>query len=519
MTSTRHQRLTAEDSDLAAGVLHCGMTRVKEVDFVARHAFQRLSTSELRADPALSQAGVAAADVDNNGEIAGAPELSSLYKKLLALEVGATATSGVDLDAPSVKPVYSALSLRFSQQVGVESALGTKTLAAVPELSAVSAGAATMQRRDGVRQLGMGSVQDALNVIAAAAERVTGQPSLLRINLGANNVNRGMFGPGSEGVVKRFQQQEGLPATGVVDVFTLKAIDRSLATARTPTPTPPTPTPPTPPTPPPAPSNARFSDVSFQGIAAGTSVMRAGDRGPAVVAVQQALLDMGFPMLALRNDVGVSGVDGDFGGQTTTAIQNFQVHARKTRPDVRVTGVVDRATMRALQALAPAPGAKAWDAGQPNQAPPAFWNGDRSKPLRVVVAKDEHRTFLYDRQGACVGIFPNAHGSAGNATQSGLKKIRTRLDEVSTKATGQQLWGDERAFGKRIVDLSWASGTSSGEELHGSFDYRAMGKDVSHGCVRHYNEDILTIFASVGVGDLVAISDGVDDPMLAAPAP
>jgi hypothetical protein len=175
--------------------------------------------------------------------------------------------------------------------------------------------------------------------------------------------------------------------------------------------------------------------------------------------------------------------------------------------------------MRALTALAPAPGAKAWDAGQPNQAPPAFWNGDRSKPLRVVVAKDEHRTFLYDRQGDCVGIFPNAHGSAGNATQSGLKKIRTRLDEVSTKATGQQLWGDERAFGKRIVDLSWASGTSSGEELHGSFDYRAMGKDVSHGCVRHYNEDILTIFASVGVGDLVAICDGVDDPMLAAPAP
>jgi|GEM_PF-939598 len=497
------------------------MTRVKEADFVARHAFQRLSTTEVRADPTLAQAGVASADVDNNGEIAGAPELSSLYKKLVALDVGATPAGGVDLDAPSVKPIYSALAVRFSQQVGVEVPLGTKSLAAVPELSAVAAGAATIARKDGVRQLGMGSVQDALNVVAGAAERATGQPSLVRVNLGANNVNRGLFGPGSEGAIKRFQQQEGLPATGAVDVHTLTALDAALAAARG-TPTPvvtPTPTPVVTPPPPSSTANARFVDAAFQGISTGTAVMRPGDRGPAVVAVQQALLDMGFPMMSLKNDVGVSGVDGAFGGQTTTAIQNFQVHARKTRPGVQVSGVVDKATLAALHALAPAPGAKAWDAGQPNQAPPAFWNGDRSKPLRVVVAKDEHRTFLYDRQGSCVGIFANAHGSAGNGTQSGLKKVRTRLDEASAKATGQQLWGDTRAFGKRIVDLSWATGTSSGEELHGSYDYRGMGKNVSHGCVRHYNEDIVTIFGQLAVGEFVAICNGVDDPMLAAPRP
>jgi peptidoglycan hydrolase-like protein with peptidoglycan-binding domain len=246
--------------------------------------------------------------------------------------------------------------------------------------------------------------------------------------------------------------------------------------------------------------------------------MRAGDRGPAVAAVQQALLDMGFPMLSLRNDVGVSGVDGAFGGQTQTAIENFQVHAQKSRLGVRKTGVLDKATLEALVALAPAPGKKSWDAGQPQMAPAPFWNGDRSKPLRVVVAKDEHRTFLYDRQGKLTGIFANAHGSQGNATQSGLKRVRTSLDEASAKATGMQLWQDERAFGKRIVDLSWATGSSSGEELHGSYDYRGMGKDVSHGCVRHYNEDIVTIFDSLAVGDLVAISDGVDDAMLRAPA-
>ncbi len=488
------------------------MTRIKESDFVARHAFTKLNTSEVRSDPALG-AAVAAADVDNNGEIAGAPELSSLYKKLIALDSTSTPATGVDLDAPGVRPVYNALAVRFTQQVGVESNLGSKALAAVPELAGIVAGAVTM-KRNGLRQLGLGSVQDALNVVAAAAERTTGQPSLLKVNLGANNANRGLFGPGSEAAIKRFQLEEGLPQTGYVTAQTLQVLDAALAAARASgTSTPTTPTTPT------TPGNARFAGLTaFDGVLAGTAILRPGERGAHIEALQTALLDMGFPMMQLKNDVGVSGVDGAFGGQVTTALQNFQVHAKKKFPGVQVNGVVDQATMKALLALAPAPGKKAWDAGQPNQAPVPCWNGDAAKPLRVVVAKDEHRTFLYDKAGSCIGIFPNAHGnaSAGNGTESGLKKIRTRLDESSAKATGTQLWGDTRAFGKRIVDLSWATGVGSGEELHGTYDYKNMGKSVSHGCVRHYNEDIVVIFNKLAVGELVAICDGVDDPMLKA---
>jgi lipoprotein-anchoring transpeptidase ErfK/SrfK len=225
---------------------------------------------------------------------------------------------------------------------------------------------------------------------------------------------------------------------------------------------------------------------------------------------------MGFPMMVLKNDVGESGVDNAFGGQTETALKNFQVHAKKRFSDVRVNGVLDAATMRALIALAPAPGMRAWDAGQPNHAPPPVWNGDPTKRLRIVTVKDEHRTFLYDASGKCAGIFPNAHGSAGNETDVGLKRIRSKLDERGARDTGMQLWRDARAFGKRILDLSWFSGGSSGEELHGTYDYRNMGKNVSHGCVRHYNEDIIKMFDAVSVGDLVAIVSSVDDPMLRA---
>jgi peptidoglycan hydrolase-like protein with peptidoglycan-binding domain len=493
------------------------MPRIRESDFVARHAFARLNTSEVAADPALG-ATVAAADVDNNGEIAGAPELSNLYRKLLSLDTNASAATGVDLDAPAVRPVYSALAVRFTQQAGVEAALGTKTLATVPELAAVAAGAVTM-KRNGQRQLGMGSVQDALNAIAAAAEARTGQPSLVRVNLGANNANRGLFGPGSESAVRRFQLEEGLSQTGQVNAATLAALDRSLAAARAATST--TPTTPTTPANGVAVTHQRFALLpQFADVLAGATVLRAGERGPHVEVLQRALFDMGFPMLQLKNNVAVSGIDGVFGGQVTTALTNFQTHAKKKFPDVQKNGVLDAATLRALLQLAPAPGKKAWEAGQPNQAPTACWNGDATKPLRVVVAKDELRTFLYDRAGTCIGIFPNAHGDAstGNGTESGLKKVRTRLDEASAIATSQQLWGNANSFGKRIVDLSWADGTRSGEELHGTYDYRNMGKTVSHGCVRHYNEDIITIFDQLRAGEFVAICDGVDDPMLKAPA-
>jgi hypothetical protein len=261
--------------------------------------------------------------------------------------------------------------------------------------------------------------------------------------------------------------------------------------------------------------NARFSSIPvFSEILDGRTVLKAGDTGPAVSALQEVLQDMGFAMSVLKNGNAASGVDGAFGKQTENGVRNFQVHARKQHSNISVSGVLDAPTMRALDALAPEPGKKAWASGQPNHAPIPRWNGDPTKTLRVVVAKDEHRTFLFDGSGSCVGIFPNACGASAHATDSGLKKVATKLGEDVAKSAGKQLWNAERAFGKRIIDLSWDDGTKHGEELHGTYEYHTMGTDVSHGCVRHNNEDIIKIFDSVKVGDRIAIVPSVTDPRL-----
>jgi L,D-transpeptidase YnhG len=248
--------------------------------------------------------------------------------------------------------------------------------------------------------------------------------------------------------------------------------------------------------------NARFAHLpDLAGVLAGKATLGPGAKGPAVMAVQQALLDMGFSMHG--------GADGAFGAQSTKAVRNFQVHARSAFSGVQASGVVDAATLRALDALAPAPGQK----GQTQHLPGSRY---KSVPVRVVVVKNEHRTFLFDPQGKLHSIFGNAVGSRYTQTDSGLKKVTGKLDEAQALALGKKLWGGP-VFGPRIIDLSWADGSRSGEELHGTSAPAQLGEDVSHGCIRHDNASILALYDALHVGDMVAIVDSINDPHLSAP--
>jgi peptidoglycan hydrolase-like protein with peptidoglycan-binding domain len=498
------------------------MTRIKSTEFLNRHQFQAVDKTSLTAaaDPQLKALGNAPIDDNGDGVIDGAGELGKLYTQLLALDPQGTPQTGFD-DAGPAGRVYGALATLLRQRTGQDAPLGNQTLAQIPALAAVIAGGpgVVLHRVDGKTTVGTGSLQDALKVVAAADEAKNGGASTFRVNLGAAQKNRGLFGPGTESAVKAFQTAHGLPSTGVADSNTLKALDTALAQARAPVTTTTTTT-----------SSSGAGHPRFAGnavlddVRAGRTTLGAGAHGPAVVAVQQALLDMGFSMRAYVYGTAsgrpVGGVDGAFGNQSTTCVTNFQQHAKAFFPGVRVTGVVDAATFAALEALAPAVGATSDQPGQPQQAPAPFWNGDAHKRLKVVVVKDQHRTFLFDAQGKIAHIFSNSVGRMGAATHTGLKKVTAFLDAAACAALSQRLWQNNNSFGDRLVDLSWAdrTPTATGEELHGTGNDRDLGMDVSHGCMRHYNADILVMYSALHMNDLVAVVDSINDPRLKAPA-
>jgi lipoprotein-anchoring transpeptidase ErfK/SrfK len=242
--------------------------------------------------------------------------------------------------------------------------------------------------------------------------------------------------------------------------------------------------------------NPRFDNEAIKEVFKGGS-LASGAKGDHVVAVQQALLDLGFAL--------PSGSDGGFGNQTKLAISGFQ-----SSQGLPVTGIIDAKTMRALDEVSPAPGLKAWE--DPNISSKAYAEPQKinEKFARVIVDKSEHRLFLYDQTGKLEHIYPVATGKDGTETDSGLKVVNGKLDDPSE--VGRRLWKSPKAFGTKLMDLSFydprtGKTTASGEELHGTYDDNSIGTNASHGCVRMYNKDVEQIYTNMKKGDFVVIKD------------
>lgn len=141
----------------------------------------------------------------------------------------------------------------------------------------------------------------------------------------------GAYGLGSRSAVQQFQREQGLTVNGQIDKATLLMLDKVAPamgqTAKL--------------------QNSRFADdARLQQILMGGKALSRTDNGEIVKKVQQALKDMSY-------NGPLYGVDGSLGGETARLVKSFQ-----RAQGLPVTGVVDRATLRELDRVSPAPGQK-----------------------------------------------------------------------------------------------------------------------------------------------------------------
>lgn len=122
---------------------------------------------------------------------------------------------------------------------------------------------------------------------------------------------------------------------------------------------------------------------------------------------------------------------------------------------------------------------------------------------KVVVDKSFHVTVL--NSGSTIYAFPNATGTTGDsATPTGSYTVTTKQADPNWRWEGKvyapYVEDKENGLGVRWIGISLPT-----YGLHGTNEPFSIGKDISHGCVRHLNADVIRIFPLIASGTTVHV--------------
>jgi lipoprotein-anchoring transpeptidase ErfK/SrfK len=138
------------------------------------------------------------------------------------------------------------------------------------------------------------------------------------------------------------------------------------------------------------------------------------------------------------------------------------------------------------------------------------FNGDVS-PGTIVVRTNERRLYLVLGQGRAV-VYPVGVGRAGQQWSGRAivesKRIRPAWAPPPDIKRENPRLPDVIAGGAPNNPMGVAALVLSGGEyaIHGTNRPGSVGRFVSHGCIRMYNQDITDLYGRVGVGTQVIVS-------------
>jgi L,D-transpeptidase ErfK/SrfK len=131
----------------------------------------------------------------------------------------------------------------------------------------------------------------------------------------------------------------------------------------------------------------------------------------------------------------------------------------------------------------------------------------------IVINLVQHRLFYFPPGGNAVETFPIGVGVQGRSTPLGITRItRKEVHPVwhvpsSIRAEQPDLPGEvgpgpDNPLGDYAMALGWPSYL-----IHGTNQPYGVGRNVSHGCIHLYPEDMAHLFSEVAVGTPVRVID------------
>ncbi|HEY9789985.1 MAG TPA: L,D-transpeptidase [Candidatus Obscuribacterales bacterium] len=139
----------------------------------------------------------------------------------------------------------------------------------------------------------------------------------------------------------------------------------------------------------------------------------------------------------------------------------------------------------------------------------------KGEPVVIVVDKGSHYTYVFQLQNndkvAEVYRASNAVGKDDTPTPYGPYKVADKVKwpswippkSIDPKQKAVQPYNKTH---KNPLGVARIGLNKFGINLHGTNDPHSLRHDVSHGCIRHSNKDIMKIFNMVKVGDTVIIA-------------
>lgn len=145
---------------------------------------------------------------------------------------------------------------------------------------------------------------------------------------------------------------------------------------------------------------------------------------------------------------------------------------------------------------------------------PTFWIVPAAAPEEgIVINLSEMRLYIsFAASGSrLVATFPIGIGSEGNSTPLGIFKVTDKVVSptwyVPKSVKAEKPWlpavvppGPENPLGTHAISL-----TLDSIFIHGTNRPWGIGREVSHGCIRLYPEDITELFSLVSRGNRVTI--------------